>query len=253
MKRNGKIMATKNKKYLPLFIALGVLLALALACIIYVSDYYRADEAAIEAYLPAAAVPARELKDGTLLIGEESAEVGFIFYPGGKVEYTAYLPLMRALAERGVLCALVKMPANLAVLDMNAADGIADACPEVSRWYIGGHSLGGSMAASCAAKNTEKYEGVVLLAAYSTADLSGEGLSVLSVYGSLDGVMNREKYADCRANLPADLTELIIDGGSHAYFGMYGEQDGDGRAEITAEEQISITAEAIIEFISQIS
>lgn len=240
------------RRLLPLFVAIGVLLAIAVACIIYVSDYYRADSEAIQAYALASAVSERELRDGTLLIGDESAEVGFIFYPGGKVEHTAYLPLMRALAERGILCALVKMPAKLAVLDMNAADGIAEACPDVSRWYIGGHSLGGSMAASHAAKHADKYCGVVLLASYSTADLSSSGLSVLSVYGSLDGVMNREKYEKYRQNLPSDLTELVINGGSHAYFGMYGEQDGDGKAEISAEEQIGITARAIMDFVGQI-
>ena len=84
-----------------------------------------------------------------------STKCGFIFYPGGKVEYTAYAPLM---------CVLLKMPLNLAVLDVNAADSVFDMFPEISSWYIGGHSLGGSMAASYALENTDKLEGLVLLA-----------------------------------------------------------------------------------------
>ncbi len=83
---------------------------------------------------------------------------GLIFYPGGKVEYTAYQPLMAACAERDILCVLVEMPFNLAVFDINAADGIQEQYPEVGHWYIGGHSLGGSMAASYLSKHTEKFD-----------------------------------------------------------------------------------------------
>ena len=170
---------------------------------------------------------------------------GLIFYPGGKVQAEAYAPLMEACAERGILCVLMRMPGNLAVLDPNAADGIAAEYPEVTDWYLGGHSLGGAMAASCAAKHAEDYAGLVLLAAYSTEDLRGSGLRVLSVVGTEDGVLNREKYEQCRENLPADARELVIEGGCHAYFGCYGAQRGDGTATIGNREQIERTADAI--------
>ena len=169
-----------------------------------------------------------------------------IFYPGGKVEYTAYVPLMQACAEKGILCVLVEMPFNLAVLDVNAADGIQREYPEIEDWYIGGHSLGGSMAASYLARHTEDYEGLILLGSYSTADLSDTDLDVLSVFGSEDQVMNREKYDENKSNLPTAFTETVIDGGCHAYFGMYGAQEGDGTPTITNEEQIRITVENIV-------
>jgi hypothetical protein len=85
-----------------------------------------------------------------------------------------------------------------------------------------------------------------LLGSYSTADLSDTDLAVLSVFGSEDKVMNREKYKDNKSNLPSDFTEFVIDGGCHAYFGMYGSQDGDGTPEITNKEQIRITVENIV-------
>ena len=153
---------------------------------------------------------------------------------------------MAELAENGVLCVLAGMPFHLAVLDINAADGIQEQYPEIEKWYIGGHSLGGSMAASYLAKNAEDYEGLVLLGSYSTADLSQTDLDVLSIYGSEDEVMNREKYDENKSNLPDDYTEIIIDGGCHAYFGMYGKQDGDGTPAITNEEQIRLTVENIV-------
>ena len=230
-------------------ITASVVLALTVivgACAIYVGDYYRADTDAIEVFAQTSAVAVETLDDGTLVFKSENATKGFIFYPGGKVEYTAYIPLMQACAEQGILCVLVEMPFNLAVLDMNAADGIQEEYPQIEDWYIGGHSLGGSMAASYLEKNAEDYEGLILLGSYSTADLSETDLDVLSVYGSEDLVMNREKYNENKSNLPDDCTEIIIDGGCHAYFGMYGAQDGDGTPTITNEEQIRLTVENIV-------
>ena len=144
------------------------------------------------------------------------------------------------------MCVLLKMPFNLAVLDVNAADGIQKEYPEIEDWYIGGHSLGGSMAASYLADHEKDYEGLVLLGSYSTADLSNTDLAVLSVFGSEDQVMNREKYDENKANLPSGFTETVIEGGCHAYFGMYGVQEGDGTPTITNEEQIRLTIESIV-------
>ena len=238
-----------NKRKRKIFIIItSVVLAIAVivgASAIYLCDYYRADEEAIGAFLPQG-VTGTEDSRGRIVFEPEGATSGFIFYPGGKVEYTAYIPLMQACAEQGVVCVLLKMPFNLAVLDVNAADGIQSEYPDVEKWYIGGHSLGGSMAASYLAKNAEDYEGLILLGSYSTADLSDTDLSVLSVYGSEDRVMNRDKYEKNRSNLPKDFTEIIIDGGCHAYFGMYGAQSGDGTPTITNEQQILLTVDGIV-------
>ena len=239
-------LADKRKRKIFIIIA-SVVLALAIivgACAIYLGDYYRADNEAIGAFLPQGATWNEE--SDRIVLEPEGATKGFIFYPGGKVEYTAYVPLMQACAEKGILCVLLKMPFNLAVFDVNAADGIQNEYPEIENWYIGGHSLGGSMAAAYIADNTYDYEGLILLGSYSTADLSDTDLAVLSVFGSEDKVMNREKYEDNKSNLPSSFTEVIIDGGCHAYFGMYGAQDGDGTPTITNEEQIRLTAESII-------
>ena len=240
-------LADKRKRKIFIIIS-SVVLVLAMivgACAIYLGDYYRADEEAIGAFLPQGATW-KEEPDGTIVFEPEGATKGFIFYPGGKVEYTAYVPLMQACAKEGILCVLVEMPFNLAVLDVNAANGIQKEYPEIEEWYIGGHSLGGSMAASYIADHAEDYAGLILLGSYSTADLSDTDLAVLSVFGSEDKIMNREKYDKYKSNLPNGFTELVVDGGCHAYFGMYGAQDGDGTPTITNEEQIRITVENIV-------
>ena len=240
-------LSDKRKRKI-FIITASVILALAIivgACAIYLGDYYRADNEAIGAFLPQGTVW-KEESNGTVVFEPEGATKGFIFYPGGKVEYTAYIPLMQACADNGILCVLVEMPFNLAVFDINAADGIQQEYPKIEEWYIGGHSLGGSMAASYLSNHSEDYEGLVLLGSYSTADLSDTDIAVISVFGSEDKVMNREKYEDNKSNLPSNFTEYVIDGGCHAYFGMYGAQDGDGTPTITNEEQIRLTVESIV-------
>lgn len=242
-------MNKKRKLKITLISVALVLAVIVTASAIYLCSYYRADEDAIEAYAPMNEVEYSTLKNGSIVFTPENAIAGFIFYPGGKVEHNAYKPLMAALAERGVLCVLVEMPFNLAVFDVNAADGIKEQYPEIKSWYMGGHSLGGSMAASYLEKHSEEYRGLVLLGSYSTADLSKSDLAVLCIHGSEDGVMNREKHDEYRKNLPESTLEIDIEGGNHAGFGMYGEQKGDGLATISQKEQIRVTANAIIELI----
>ena len=238
------------KKKSKILLAISAVLAVSfLFCMIYVNDYYRADVDAIAAFTPKKLVERQLIDENTIVYAPEEPQGGMIFYPGGKVEYTAYDPLMQACAANGILCALVEMPFNLAVLNINAADGIQELYPDVEAWYIGGHSLGGSMAASYLAENQADYEGLILLGSYSTADLSDTGLNILSVYGSEDQVLNHEKYVKYKENLPADFKELVLEGGCHSYFGMYGAQDGDGTPTLSNVEQINLTANAIADLI----
>jgi len=239
----------KRKKLLIVLLSvISVFAVIIAACAIYLGNYYHADSEAIDAFAPSAEVK-EEIVEGNFVFSHKDALCGLIFYPGGKVEAEAYIPLMREISEHGFLCVLVEMPFNLAVFDINAANGIQESFPEIESWYIGGHSLGGSMAAAYLENNHESFDGLLLLGSYSTANLSKTNLRALSVYGSNDGVMNREKYNSSLANLPKDFKETVIDGGCHAYFGAYGEQKGDGKASITLEEQISICADTFNDWI----
>lgn len=240
----------KRTKYIIAAVSAALVLALVIGVFVYIGDYYHADETAISSMTSTETVKIETDGQYTAFVPQNST-AGFIFYPGGKVEHKAYAPLLMELAEKGVLCVLVKMPANLAVLDKNAADGVQKRFPEVKCWFIGGHSLGGSMAASYADSHSDELEGIILLAAYSTADLSENDMSVLSIYGTEDKVLNLNKYQEYYENLPKDTTELIINGGNHSGFGSYGFQDGDGKASITPEDQRRQTVEYIVEFMSK--
>ncbi len=238
------------KKKIVFAIIIVLIVSLVGGTVYYINDYYKADETAVSLITaPKENVTVTE-ENGVFTFKPQNATKGIIFYPGGKVQAESYAPLMQALAENGVLSVLVTMPGNLAVLDMNAADGIREKYPEIESWYMSGHSLGGSMAASFIAENSKAFDGIILLASYSTADLSNSGLDVISIYGTNDGVLNMEKYEEYKPNLPEDFKEVVITGGCHAYFGAYGEQEGDKKATITREEQIEVTVNEILQFIN---
>lgn len=230
-----------------LVIVFAVILTAALALGLYASDYYHAELDAIQDLSLTIEYDRMErLEDGSMAFCPAEYDSAVIFYPGGKVEALAYIPLMEYCAQEGVMAVLVPMPFNLAVLAKDAAEEIPAQFPEVEHWYMAGHSLGGSMAASFTADNTAWVDGLILLAAYSTEELD---VPVLSIYGSEDGVLNLEKYEKYRTNLPDDLTEVILEGGNHAGFGLYGSQDGDGTAAITSQEQMEQTAKLIGAFV----
>lgn len=185
------------------------------------------------------------------------SDEGLIFYPGALVSYESYLPLLLKCAnpncgkDRNITCFLVQMPEDMAMYNVNAADMFIGNHPEIKKWYIAGHSLGGAMASNYAASNSSKLEGLILLAAYSTADLKNTNLKVLSIYGSEDGVLNRENYKKYKPNLPEDFEEVVIDGANHAGFGSYGEQKGDKehKKDMPPEDQKEKTAREICRFI----
>jgi len=165
---------------------------------------------------------------------------GLILYPGARVDPRAYAVAARMIAAAGgCRVVIVPMPLNLAVLGANRADDVIAAYPEVTRWAIGGHSLGGAMAALYAHDHPEAISGLLLWAAYPAAsnDLSARDLPVASLYGTRDGLANPAKIEASWALLPADAQFIAIEGGNHAGFGRYGPQAGDLAAEISVGEQ----------------
>lgn len=205
----------------------------------YVNVYYHTDIDVLDTY-NAISVD-RDIQEGMITYGNKKSKIGIIFYPGGKVEYTAYEPLMKKLADKGFFCVLLEMPYNLAVFGIDSADGVQEMYPKVSKWYMMGHSLGGSMAGTYLVDNYRDYDGLILLASYVSDSLVHTDLDIISIYGSEDKVLNKYKYEKYKVNLPSNVEEMIINGGNHAYFGVYGEQKGDGKAKITNEQQINQT------------
>jgi hypothetical protein len=220
-------------------VLLSILLLLTLGFYVYSRDYYRADSS-VENLISTS----DNIKIDNNLITiypKESNSVGLIFYPGGKVEYSSYIPLLEGLSNYGITIYIVKMPFNLAVFNIDAASKIIEQNTNIDSWYLAGHSLGGAMASSYVKDNYSKLDGMILLAAYPINDAP---LDTISIYGSQDKVLDNTKLDNV-------LEKYEIDGGNHAYFGNYGEQEGDGIASISRSEQQEITVNKIIEFINK--
>jgi hypothetical protein len=179
---------------------------------------------------------------------EAQPEIGIIFYPGGRVDARAYAPSAQALAQQGILVVITPMPLNLAVLAPGKASEVIDHFPEVDTWIIGGHSLGGSMAAQYASGNLGTIDGLMFWASYpaQSTNLSTTGLSVISIYATNDGLATPEKVLASEPLLPSSTNWTVIDGGNHAQFGWYGEQAGDGAATISRQEQQDQVVDAVI-------
>jgi pimeloyl-ACP methyl ester carboxylesterase len=175
-------------------------------------------------------------------------EAGLLLYPGARVDYRAYAPLARAIADQGYLVVIVRMPLNLAVLSPDRAQNVFGEFPEVRSWAIGGHSLGGAMAARFAYRYPDLVEGLVLYAAYPAEDnsLAERTLAVASIYGTRDGLATTERVEASRVLLPKDTVWVAIAGGNHAQFGWYGQQSGDNSASISREAQQEQTVEATV-------
>lgn len=181
--------------------------------------------------------------------------IGFILYPGGRVDPRAYAPLARGIAARGSVVIITPMLLNLAILSPKRAQDVIDTYQGIRAWAIGGHSLGGSMAARFAGLHTKDIKGLVLWASYpaSTDDLSASALPVLSVSASRDGLATPAKIAAARLLLPPATTYRPIEGGNHAQFGSYGAQMGDRAAAIPAAEQWRLVVQATADFLAQVA
>lgn len=231
------------KKLYIILIILAAIIAVILSCgIWYVNDYYHANS---DVYDNLTNVKIINTSNGLLLDGPGS-DTALIFYPGAKVEYISYIPMLAELSKDGVDCYLVEMPFNIAFLGQNSADEIIN-CENYSHYFLAGHSLGGVVASSYV-NSTNKSDGLILFAAYPTSEIQKP---VLSIYGSNDKVLSMDKYDESKS-LMGNLTEEVIDGGNHAQVGNYGRQAGDGESSITSQDQQSQSVNSIVEFIDQI-
>lgn len=175
------------------------------------------------------------------------SEIGLVFIPGAKVDPWAYAAILQGLAEDGVTVVITRPWLNLAFFDLRGLDAFTAAAPGIDTWAVGGHSLGGVRACQLAADA----DALVLFGSYCASDVSESGLAVLSLAGSEDGLSTPEKVAAARDLLPADAELIEIDGASHASFGDYGPQSGDGTPSISDEEMHETVTAYLDEFVAQ--
>jgi len=233
-------MKKSTKKRL-IFSTILLIFTLVIIFIAWTMDYYKPTEEALAVLQNNRAVTI-EQEQYITFTPKVPTDTGLIFYPGGKVAPEAYIPLCKSISEKGYQVVIVPMPLNLAVFGKNQAKDVKVAYPEIENWAIGGHSLGGAMAATYAYDNPSEIDALILYASYpqSSKALTESGLKVLSIWGSNDGVLDLEKIESSKEILPKDTVFKSIVGGNHAQFGNYGFQKGDHEAEISTIQQQNI-------------
>lgn len=172
------------------------------------------------------------------------SDIGLVFIPGAKVDPWAYAAILQGVAEDGATVVITRPWLNLAFFDLRGLDAFTSAAPDIDMWAVGGHSLGGVRACQLAADA----DALILFGSYCATDVSDTDLSVLSIAGSEDGLSTPEKIADARHLLPEDAELVDIPGASHASFGDYGPQAGDGTPTISDDEMHQTVTDLIEAF-----
>jgi len=205
------------------------------------------------------------------IVGETST-TGLLFYPGGLVDSHVYNELLAQFTETcNIMSVVVKMPSNLAIFGINSGISvITSSYPEIDRWIIAGHSLGGAMAASTVKQNPSVYSGLIFMDSYPADSDSLKTWSgvVLSLYSSVEKISDDERMqktldllppatwlTESSRIYPAEKTNYTvihqIDGGSHSYFGTYGPQDGDFTPTISRSDFHAAVIEYMGEFFAE--
>jgi dienelactone hydrolase len=189
-------------------------------------------------------------EDGRLVFRPSSpTDKGLVYYPGGLVDPEAYAVTAQGIADAGYLVVIPKMPLNLAFMGINRADGIRADYPEIESWVIGGHSLGGAMAAEYAKNNTDSLDGLIMFASYPAnfEDFVDFPIPILTIIGSRDpGAPQQEGFYETIAN---SARRFVIEGGNHRQYADYSFQNGDGIATISAAEQQDQIIAATVQFL----
>lgn len=201
--------------------------------------------AAIEAWTDSA-VQIRDAGDAVVMAptGQASGE-GLVFIPGARVDPYAYLyKLSGAVAETGLTVVITKPTLNLAFFDTRPLSTFTSLAPDVDEWAVGGHSLGGVRA--CQLADDPAVKRLILFGSYCANDLSQSGLAVLSIGGERDGLSTPAKIEGAAHLLPSDATFVEVPGMTHAQFGDYGLQPGDGTATISDDQARDAITAALV-------
>lgn len=237
----------KVKKGLIIFSIILVLLIVASLIYLSTGNYNEKDLA--KAHMISDKNTTVIVEDGIKFTPSKPNGIGIILYQGAKVDVAAYSVEAKILADNGYTVFIPKMPFNMAFFGINKPDKIIKNNPNITNWYMAGHSLGGSMAAKYTSKNQDIIDGLILLASYSVDDLTEYKGRVISIVGSKDMGIDKEKLEETSVNLPNDTEFYIIEGGNHSQFGDYGFQKGDNIADISLEEQLEEITNKILEFL----
>lgn len=194
-----------------------------------------------------------QLEDGMLVFPSNiPTDRGLIYYPGGLVDPEAYAVTAQGIADEGYLVVVPKMPLNLAFMGINRADKVQSKYPEIESWVIGGHSLGGAMAAQYAKNNVNHVDGLIMFASYpaNSDDFVDFLVPILAIIASNDpGALKQRTFYEA---VTESSTLIVIEGGNHRNYADYSFQRNDGVASIPAAEQQNQIITAVVQFLDRV-
>jgi len=236
----------KKSVKITICIATPILLAIAIAFGATASFLKQSLKAVdVETYMTSGnGVTVNDTKD-YIFFDSATTEKAIVMYGGANVEEKAYSPICRKLAESDYDVFLLKTFEEFALFDMNKADVVLNNYSYKSVSLMG-HSLGGVVATRYMVSSNHKFDNLIYLASYSDKDIKGMDLNVISIQGTLDGVINKKSIEESHEYMPSSFHELWIEGGNHAQFGSYGKQEKDNDATITVIEQTKQTCDFIL-------
>ena len=254
-KTNKKSVKKRSHGKLVLIIIVVVILLLLTAFKIYVDNSYQ-PAYPMETYQ---ALTAYEIESSDNVIAiqnpqaiERKDAVGFIIYGDERVQRECYLPLMISLADQGYCAYLPTTFGNLPVLNQEGAEYVIRTYKSVHTWYIIAHGKACPPAARYAKTHSSKINGLIYLggASYQT-NLSNLDLSLLSIIGSNDTVLDKNRAETAKVNDPVRSEYITLEGGNHTGFLDTALMRGDTASSLSAAEQIEQTVSAISSFVQQ--
>ena len=244
----------KKKKTSRVYILLAVILAVILAAVvlkIYLDNSYHPANQIEDLDTQGLNI---ELSDNMLVVrnpsqGNTKTKTGIIFYQDLRVDGECYLPLMVTLAKMGYDCFLPVSFGNQSYLNVEGAESVIRKYESIDQWVIAAHGDACPVAASYVKGHPDKVQGLVYLGGSSDKDISSLPVSLLSLAGTNDTVIDQETFEKNMANDPEDAEYQIIEGANNSGFADTVLRKNDSQADISFQEQIETTADRINSFI----
>ncbi len=238
-----------------LLAALFILIIVTGAILLFLNQEAPADAINFQAMASDTLVTVTDTKDAIIFEpAAKKATSALVYYQGANVAPESFAYAGRKIAEAGIQVFLVKMPFSLAIFAIGSAYSYPERYPEIESWALGGFSLGGSSAAFALANKESRYEKLILYVSYTDEkhSLRDKPLKVLSLSGSNDGLATPSDIEKGKTLLPPDTQYLVIPGGNHTQFALYGEgrlQKGDNEATLPVMEQQQMIIDATVAFL----
>ncbi|MCD7807247.1 MAG: alpha/beta hydrolase [Lachnospiraceae bacterium] len=202
-----------------------------------------------QAYPEAAAIAGEMERVGKDYYFRGESNVGFIIFSGAKTDEKAYAYMAKLLHDKGYNVIIPKQRFYLSLFGTKHGKEMMTSHPEIKKWILIGHSLGGMPVSRIAAMRPENLAGLVFLATYASVDLSDLDIGTIRITADHDGIMNNDFMMKYDCNLPHGASNIVLQGANHQGFAAYHSTSGrDGKATISWQEQNEQTVQLILDY-----